>query len=54
MTVYIDPNIITLAVPADIDIPDYLIDSVALRVYLELMVEDGADLSDYGFSEVSE
>lgn len=50
----IDPNIITLTVPADIEIPGYLIDSVALRVYLELMVEDGADLSEYGFSEVSE
>lgn len=51
--IYIDPNIITLAVPADIEIPDYLIDSVALRVLLEVMVEDGANLEDYGFSEVS-
>jgi hypothetical protein len=47
--VYIDPNIITLTVPSDIDIPDYLIDSLALRVLLEVMVEDGADLSEYGF-----
>jgi hypothetical protein len=51
--IYIDPNIITLTVPTDITIPDYLIDSVALRVMLELMVEDGANLEDYGF-EVNE